>query len=149
MKYAGGNAAVGAFSGRPRPFGRWQKPQPRRPLALAGPSLMMSGMAGWSRGYQSATLLPSRMSTSENEAVLPGNCRALVCSSGSSFGRRLRVGAACGVALSPGFGDSRKPYAHSGWLAKSIGAAGSAAVARAEAAGSAGTVVSLTRPRRS
>ena len=35
MKYAGGKAAVGAFSGRPSPFGRWQKPQPRR----AGPAL--------------------------------------------------------------------------------------------------------------
>jgi hypothetical protein len=119
-KYAGGSADTGAFSGRPRPFGRWQKPQPRRPVAVFdGPSRMMSVIGGWSSGCQSMTFPPSRMSTSENDAELPGACLGRVCSVASSLGRRLRVGAACGVALSPGFGGSTTPYAHNGRRAKS------------------------------
>src|SRR5262245_12969494 len=80
---------------------------------------MMSVIFGWSSGYQSMTLLPSRMSTNENLPALPGSDRGLVCSPSSSLGRSAREGGCCGTAFSPGAGGVGNPYAQSGCCVKS------------------------------
>src|SRR5881409_279748 len=68
------------------------------------------------------TFWPSRISTSEYVALLCSRRRGLVCSTGSWFGRRFRLGGACGAALSPGLGGAAKPYAHNGSCSNRIAA---------------------------
>ncbi len=71
--YAAGSPASDAFSGRPCPFTRWQKPHARicglRPWATA------SGIGGCAEGNQSGGLFASRVCATVSDTLLPAICR--------------------------------------------------------------------------
>src|SRR3982751_2968525 len=71
MKYSAGKPAIIAFSGRPRPSARWQKPH----AITAGfrPCSTNAGGFGCVSGFQSATSYRSRVRPTENVTRLVGS----------------------------------------------------------------------------
>src|SRR2546422_5895785 len=72
------------------------------------PCATMSGIGGWSPGYQSAGPAPSRICAAVNDELLPGS----LCIVGSGAGGVAGAAGAAGAAVAPGGGA--KPYAHGG-----------------------------------
>src|SRR2546422_11388287 len=72
------------------------------------PCATMSGIGGWSPGYQSAGPAPSRICAAVNDELLP----ASLCIVGSGAGGVAGAAGAVGAAVAPGGGA--KPDAHGG-----------------------------------
>src|SRR2546430_8158290 len=69
------------------------------------PCATMSGIGGWSPGYQSAGPAPSRICAAVNDELLPGS----LCIVGSGAGGVAGAAGAAGAAVAPGGGAEAYP----------------------------------------